>query len=438
MKIERVRIQGYRSLHDVQFVPRPLSVLVGPNNGGKSNLVDAFAFLADMYGRRLKSAIDARGGLEAFGWRQDTNPTSEVSFDVTASFPVSSLADEQPKRSANGRRRRAVHAATTDEFVLCHAFTLNGQRQGNVIQHRLVAETLEISLRSAGSEQTLLCGRMNPEQTDFWIDLHSFPRPEIMRPVGTEGDDVYFSTHILAMPDQLALDLVRSSSRLVDAYMEGMASIRTYAPIPAAGRLPGAAVANGELTPAGEGLPSVVSFLQSTHKDAWHKVLEAMSAVVPTLSAIRVEKSFDGSLALRFVEEGRKRAWSAAEISDGTIRALALFVGLYDPRHRLVIIDEPEDALHPWAIRAVIDACRGASGVTGDKQVILATHSPIVLDFVVPEDISIVWRWDERTRLRPLTELDPDASRLWAEGKGFISGLLDSGWIREGVPLGAP
>ena len=45
MHIERVRIQGFRSLYDVTFAPRPLSVLVGPNNGGKSNLVDAFAFL---------------------------------------------------------------------------------------------------------------------------------------------------------------------------------------------------------------------------------------------------------------------------------------------------------------------------------------------------------------------------------------------------------
>ena len=66
---------------------------------------------------------------------------------------------------------------------------------------------------------------------------------------------------------------------------------------------------------------------------------------------------------------------------------------LVDPRGRLVIVEEPENAVHPWILRQFVDACRSAK----DKQTILTTHSPALISYVRPDEIVVVWRSKGRT-----------------------------------------
>ena len=72
--IQHVKVQGYKSLRDVDISLKPLTVLVGPNASGKSNLFDALNLLSRIVtAPSLNEAFDAHRGvpLEAFYYGED-------------------------------------------------------------------------------------------------------------------------------------------------------------------------------------------------------------------------------------------------------------------------------------------------------------------------------------------------------------------------------
>ena len=86
-------------------------------------------------------------------------------------------------------------------------------------------------------------------------------------------------------------------------------------------------------------------------------------------------------------EEHLARSVSIEHVSDGTLRYLLLLSILYNPkRGSLVCIDEPETGLHPDMINTVADAIKHASKKT---QLIIATHSPLLLNSFDLEDILV-------------------------------------------------
>ena len=70
MRIESLTISRYRSLYGVSLRPGDLTVVVGPNNAGKTNLVDAVDFLAEAYRFGLEVAVGRKGGFENIAHRK--------------------------------------------------------------------------------------------------------------------------------------------------------------------------------------------------------------------------------------------------------------------------------------------------------------------------------------------------------------------------------
>jgi predicted ATPase len=60
----------------------------------------------------------------------------------------------------------------------------------------------------------------------------------------------------------------------------------------------------------------------------------------------------------------------------------------------LVLIEEPENGLHPARIAEVLTVLREVSKTT---QVVLATHSPLVVNELSGDEISVVTRDDQGT-----------------------------------------
>src|SRR5262249_5579111 len=138
---------------------------------------------------------------------------------------------------------------------------------------------------------------------------------------------------------------------------------------------------------------------------------------------IETHYTADRRLALIF-QEADTRGWTAAEVSDGTIQSLALFTCLFDPRVPIAMIEEPENAVHPWIVRAFVDACRAARA----KQVLVTTHSPALIAYLAPDEIDIIWRDpDGHSQVESLENADPEARRLWSEGDLDLFQLIDAG-----------
>ena len=70
--ITKVWAKNFRSIEYAELELDPLTVLVGPNASGKSNLLDIFGFLADAARDGLETAITRRGGIDSIGRRSPT------------------------------------------------------------------------------------------------------------------------------------------------------------------------------------------------------------------------------------------------------------------------------------------------------------------------------------------------------------------------------
>ncbi len=96
--------------------------------------------------------------------------------------------------------------------------------------------------------------------------------------------------------------------------------------------------------------------------------------------------------------------FSAHQASDGTLRAMALVTALMQPTETLpalLIVDEPELGLHPYAI-AIIGGLIRAVGQT--RQVLIATQSSLLLDQFEPSEVIVTERHGRKTDYRRLDE----------------------------------
>ena len=109
-----------------------------------------------------------------------------------------------------------------------------------------------------------------------------------------------------------------------------------------------------------------------------------------------------------FVEQGRARPIQASGVSDGHLQLLGLFTALFgDTRNRssLLLFDEPETSLHPHAIAIFAEAvCEAAR--QWNRQVFLATHSPVLISQFQPADVVVAETGEDRsTILRRVSEI---------------------------------
>jgi predicted ATPase len=88
-RIEYLRVQNYRALHDLELKNiTPLTVFVGPNGSGKSTIFDVFAFLAECFSVGLRKAWDRRGRFKELRTRGADGPiTIELKYREKPATP---------------------------------------------------------------------------------------------------------------------------------------------------------------------------------------------------------------------------------------------------------------------------------------------------------------------------------------------------------------
>ncbi len=88
-------------------------------------------------------------------------------------------------------------------------------------------------------------------------------------------------------------------------------------------------------------------------------------------------------------------------LSDGTLRVLQLLLALLSEDTKLLLIDEPESAVHPGLLGKLLHEI---SAYSADRQIVISTHSPQVVSWALPEAIRVVTRTDGATRVQALGE----------------------------------
>jgi predicted ATPase len=237
------------------------------------------------------------------------------------------------------------------------------------------------------------------------------------------------------IPDNdLMMLTISKLAPLIPEFIRAMGSARLYQLDPELSREDGEKATRPEMTFYGANLPSVLYFLQQNAADSWRDIQAVMKSVAPQIEEVLVSDSATGNLGIFFREFGYSRAWNASEVSDGTMRALALAAAIFDPRISLLILEEPENSVHPWIARLVVNACIAAAS---QKQVILTTHSSVIMNSVRPDDVVLVWHDAKGTHSRPVPDMDKSVRAVLDSGDMDVFDILVGGSLPQAVPSAA-
>lgn len=145
----------------------------------------------------------------------------------------------------------------------------------------------------------------------------------------------------------------------------------------------------------GNNLASFLLYLKNNHPESFKRITQYVRLVVPQFNEFYLEPE-RGYVSLRWTDtSANDYVFTANQFSDGSIRFIALATLLLQPEKTMpfvIIIDEPELGLHPFAIGQLNEMIKDASL---HAQIIIATQSHEILDGFLPDDVTIIERGHE-------------------------------------------
>lgn len=165
---------------------------------------------------------------------------------------------------------------------------------------------------------------------------------------------------------------------------------------------------------------------QESSKD-YDLIVKVVRSVAPYFSDFYLEPNAEGYILLRWKDKWADKIWGVADLSDGTLRFIALATLFLQPQlPDTIIIDEPELGLHPFAIAKLAGLLRSAAA--RGTQVIAATQSVTLIDNFAPEDVVAVDLVEGASQFR---RLNREGLATWLENYS-----LGEMWERDLLNLG--
>jgi predicted ATPase len=337
---------GYRSLRSIRIPLSKLSVFVGANGVGKTNLYRALQLLQASAAGMLSQELAGEGGMQSALWAGKRTPNQPAQLMLSADFGEA--------RATTGYRYSVavgLPPSVTDEegniHVRGNAFALEAQ----VKEESLVFES--------GRRSEKLLERRGP---------HLAARDEagVRQEIETE-----------LMASESALGSLSDPSRFPDLHMIQRTmldwrfyhDLRTDASSPL--RRPCLAVTSPTLTSDGSNLAAVFATLVHIRKET-ADLNRAIEEAFPGARLVVPNPERTASFGMIFPDYP-KRVFESSELSDGTLRYLALAGVLLAYRlPAFVALNEPETSLHPDLLDPLARLIARAAERT---QVWLVTHS---------------------------------------------------------------
>ena len=350
IKLRRIELNGFKSIRNMDIELRDLNILIGANGAGKSNLISFFKMLNEMMAGRLQLYIGTSGRAQSllyFGPK--TTPQLEAKLEFEWGESIGTYA------------MRLNHAAG-DSLVFADE---------TLIFQGADSATPEIAVLGAGHQETELNELTHTEKLTanvLWSMMRSF--------------SVYH------FHDTSATARPRQYGYIADNYW---------------------------LAADAGNLAAILYRLRTEVGGAWYQpIVRTIRLIAPFFDDFDLEPSGPDKreIILNWRQCGSEQLFGPHQFSDGTLRAICLITLLLMPdaaKSRLIIVDEPELGLHPYALNVIASLFKQAATRT---QVLISTQSSAFLDNFEPEDIIVAERDRRESRFRRLRELELEA---WLE-----------------------
>ncbi|MEE1113150.1 MAG: AAA family ATPase [Bacteroidales bacterium] len=361
-KLQEVIIQGYKSIafdRPVTLKLNDVSILLGANGAGKSNIISFFQMLSYMMSKSFGKYVEISGTSNAllhYGTKKTPIISGEIKFSDDQSI------DRYSFSLTNANPDRLI---ITDEKISWHR---NGENK-----------PYEINLEPEYKESAL-AESTNPTAKIIFQMLSSCK--------------VY---------------------QFHDSSAEG--PLRQVCPVET----------TNYLQSHGNNLPSFLLFLRDNYKNSYNRIIDYVRDVVPQFQDFYLEPN-NRFISLRWMDNSATDyRFNAYQFSDGSIRFIALATLLLQPPQTMpnvIILDEPELGLHPYAITQLAEMIKDASI---HAQIIIATQSKDLVDHFDIDNISVV-EMDKETQSTSVTHLSNEEYNLWLQ-KYTVSELWDKNII---------
>lgn len=375
--IRRIFVDGYKSLRNVELELQPLTVIIGPNAAGKSNLFDAMRLLSRIVtSRSLADAfIDHRGDpLEAFDYseggivnlleKEEARFTIEVDVELSKQTIENAERLIQMHRIPAGQSNHKGKPRKVTERFLRYRITVSMSTRTGVL--RVIDERLEALTPTPD-------GKLRPDERR---------RPFLER----VGERLRLRMEGQARPMEYEIGLTYAivSQPLhpphyphLVAFREEVSRWQFYYFEPRLMREESPIKEVHQISPFGGDLAAFYYTLKHKNPLQFDNLQQAFKSLVPTIESVDAELTPEGKVRLKVRERGVE--FSAKVISEGTLRLLGL-IAILSPTNPATVVgfEEPENGVHPRRLKLVADMLRNASQ---HRQVIVNSHSPLLPDY---------------------------------------------------------
>lgn len=346
-ELNTITVKGFKSISSIENLKLgAINIVIGPNGSGKSNFLGVFSFLHAISEGRLQDYVTKAGGADKvlhFGSKTTRQLQIRIEF----------------QEKGCGMYDVTFEPTASDELLPFCEWVYFGD---NIRQS---AEPLGEGLNRIGKEAGIS---------------------------------------------------VKSSSKFAEYVREHLGSWKLYHFHDTGSTSPMKMTANvndnSYLRPDGSNLAAFLYFLCEKHQESYSLIRRTVQMVTPFFDDFQLEpqKLNQDKIRLEWKHKGSEAYFDASSMSDGTLRFIALSALLLQPeeyRPSVILMDEPELGLHPYAITMLASLIKQASQKT---QVVLSTQSSLLLDHFQPEDVLVADRVNGSTQF---TRLDPARLEKW-------------------------
>ncbi|TAE38653.1 MAG: ATPase [Sphingobacteriales bacterium] len=179
----------------------------------------------------------------------------------------------------------------------------------------------------------------------------------------------------------------------------------------------------------GNNLAAFLFWIQQNNKIVYHRILKNIQSIAPYFSDFYLYPNAENFVRLQWTDKYSDTTYGVNDLSDGTIRFIALTVLFMQPNlPTTIIIDEPELGLHPTAISKLSGMIKSVAA--NGCQVIIATQSTDLISHFTPEDIITV---DQLNGESVFNRLNSETLVDWLDDY-----TIDDLWKRNIIATGQP
>jgi len=365
MKITKIKVSGYKNLNNCEMKLEDFNVLIGANNSGKSNFLELFRFLDYVIdgNDEIRQYIFERNYIPSYGYFQTINSKNyETSLEIEF---TDNIGDDIYKYWYNIVLKNVCKTndnKTNDKkdekgYIKSESFKYKNIRTTGIpktIFERIDSEFVKIIVgqKQLQIDKTITALSIINKLTDVKNELDTIAR------LGLITLQLIAKTFVIySSPNDIKTNLIGNKEPML---INGRISTLSL---------------NDE----------IIKILKSDKSEFFIDVLRDILGIKDIIK-IDYPNNNEQELSFIFVQYPNGTIQRLYQLSDGTVIVLNLIVYLFSTVQTIIAIEEIENSIHPKLLQKLILLMKNNFS---EKQIIITTHSPVILNMVQINEVSI-------------------------------------------------